>query len=305
MFTIVGIGEALFDVFPGGVRRLGGAPVNFAVHAHHVLAGKGRVIAVSRIGRDSLGLEIRQSFAGFGLDISQFQEDATLPTGQAVVTVADGGHPTFDILRDVAWDAIDYDDDLRRLASSCDAVCFGTLAQRSPRSRESIQTFVAAAKQAWRLFDVNLRQDFYDAGLLKRGFSLANAAKLNEDEVAVVARMFDLDPDPESIRRSFALEHLIYTRGERGTVIYDVRGSYEGAAAAFDRTPDADSVGAGDSCSAAVTVGILSGWPLQRVADFANVVGAYVASQPGGTPCLPNRLIVHSGRPDCNAGYRT
>jgi fructokinase len=292
MFTIVGIGEALFDVFPGGVRRLGGAPVNFAVHAHQLLPGDCRVIPVSRVGKDPLGLDIRQALAGFGLDVSRLQDDATLPTGQVLVTVADGGHPTYDILRDVAWDAIDCDDDLRRLASSCDAVCFGTLAQRSLRSRESIQTFVAAAKQAWRLFDVNLRQNFYDAGLLERGFSLANATKLNEDELIVVARMFGLDPEPESIRRRFRLEQLIYTRGERGTVIYDAHGAHDGVAAAFDRKPDADSVGAGDSCSAAVTVGILSGWPLQRVADFANVVGAYVASQPGGTPCLPSRLIV-------------
>lgn len=290
MFTIVGIGEALFDVFPGEVRRLGGAPVNFAVHAHQLLAGECRVIPVSRVGRDPMGLQIRQVLASFGMDVSGMQEDATLPTGQVLVTVTDGGYPTYDILRDAAWDAIDYDDELRQMALACDAVCFGTLAQRSPRSRESIQQFAKDARQAWRLFDVNLRQNFYDAGLVERGFGLANAAKLNEDELVVIARMFDLDPDPELIRRRFQLQQLIYTRGERGTVIYDPRGAYEGAPAAFERERDADSVGAGDSCSAAVTAGILLGWPLQRVADFANVVGAYVASQPGGTPRLPARL---------------
>ena len=290
MFTIAGIGEALFDVFRGGVRRLGGAPVNFAVHAHQLLAGEGRVIPVSRIGRDPLGLEITQALAGFGLDVSGMQEDATLPTGQVLVTVADGGHPTYDILRDVAWDVIEYDDDLRWLAWSCDAVCFGTLAQRSPRSRKSIQQFVNDARRAWRLFDVNLRQNFYDAGLLEHGFHLANAAKLNEEELVVIARIFGLDPDPESVRRRFQLEQLIYTRGKRGTVIYDAEGAYEGAPVAFEEERDADSVGAGDSCSAAVTVGILSGWSPQRVADFGNLVGAYVASRPGGTPRLPRRL---------------
>ena len=219
MSTIVGIGEALFDVFPGGVRRLGGAPVNFAVHAHQLLRGEGRSIPVSRIGRDHLGSEIKQALTGFGVDASGMQEDALLPTGQVLVTVADGGHPTYDILRDVAWDAIEYDDSLRRLALSCDAVCFGTLAQRSAQSRESIQQFVQDARQAWRLFDVNLRQNFYNSGLVERGFSLANAAKLNEDELVVIAQMFGLDPNPESIRRRFQLEQLICTRGERGTAI--------------------------------------------------------------------------------------
>jgi fructokinase len=297
MFTIAGIGEALFDVFPGGLRRLGGAPVNFAVHAGQLVAGNGRAIAISRVGRDPLGREIRAVLTGFGLDDSFLQEDADRPTGEVLVTVDDAGNASYDILCDVAWDAIEYTDDLRRLAASCHAVCFGTLAQRSERSRESIQQFVRDAKSAWRLFDINLRQHFYDASILERGFALATAAKLNEDELIAVARLFQLEPDPQVIRRHFGLEHLIYTRGERGTVICGTSGTCQGTPARFDRQPDADSVGAGDACAAAVTIGILSRWPLQRVADFANQVGAYVASRPGGAPKLPDAFTlpgVHS-----------
>ncbi|HZT36935.1 MAG TPA: PfkB family carbohydrate kinase [Bryobacteraceae bacterium] len=294
MLTIAGIGEALFDVFPGGRRRLGGAPVNFAVHAGQLIAASGRAIPVSRIGRDALGREIRTALARFGLDDAFLQEDADRPTGEVRVRISDAGEPSYDILRNAAWDAIEYTDDLRRLSASCDAVCFGTLAQRSERSRRSIQQFVSDARRAWRLFDINLRQHFYDASILERGFALASAAKLNEEELLVVARLFQLAPDPEVIRRRFALEHLIYTRGERGTVICGATGVYEGASARFERHPEADSVGAGDACAAAVTVGILSHWPLQQVADFANQVGAYVASQPGGAPELPDALTLRA-----------
>ncbi len=293
---IAGIGEALFDVFPGGIRRLGGAPVNFAVHAAQLLGGNGCAIAVSRAGRDDLGREIRAALTGFGLDDSFLQEDADRPTGQVLVSVDHAGNPSYEILCDVAWDAIEYTDDLRRLAASCDAVCFGTLAQRSERSRESIQRFVSDAKSAWRLFDINLRQHFYDSSILERGFALATAAKLNEDELIVVARLFQLEPDPQVVRRRFGLEHVIYTRGERGTVICASAGTYEGTPARFERQPDADPVGAGDACAAAVTVGILSRWPLQQVADFANQVGAYVASRPGGAPKLPDGLTLPFAR---------
>lgn len=296
MFTIAGIGEALFDVFPGGLRRLGGAPVNFAVHAGQLIAGNGRAIAISRVGRDPLGREIRAALTSFGLDDSFLQEDADRPTGEVLVSVSDAGDPSYEILCNVAWDAIEYTDDLGRLAASCDAVCFGTLAQRSERSRQSIQQFASDARSAWRLFDINLRQHFYDASILERGFALATAAKLNQDELIAVARLFQLEPDPQVIRRRFALEHLIYTRGERGTVICADAGVYEGTPARFERQPDADSVGAGDACAAAVTIGILSRWPLQQVADFANQVGAYVASRAGGAPKLPDAFTLSKAR---------
>lgn len=279
-FTVVGLGEALFDLLPGG-PVLGGAPLNVAVHAGQLGA---RGVLVSRVGRDVLGERLRAEVDG-RLDAAELQTDPERPTGTVGVTL-EGGEPRYDIVKDVAWDRLELTPRLRALAASADAVCFGTLAQRSPRSREATRGFLDAATKAVRLFDVNLRQDYYSREILRESLRRATMIKLNEAELPVVLGLLDV-PHLESLRAAYGLTHAVLTRGARGTSINGT----EGEAARFPLQPGADSVGAGDACSAGVLTGVLRGWTIERTLTLANRLGAYVASVPGATPRLPAELI--------------
>jgi fructokinase len=301
MPTIVGIGESLFDIYPNGAQHLGGATLNFSVHAHQLqsrIGGHGTT--VTRVGSDALGRGILDCLERFGMDTTRVQVDGEHPSGQVLVTISADGHPSYDILEGVAWDAIEFDDVARRLASSCDAVCFGTLAQRAPKSRSSIQQFVEAAPQAFRLCDINLRQHYFDTPVIQRSLELATAVKLNHEELEVLAGLLRLPGETNgriaALLRDFHLDYIVLTRGERGTAIFTPDQEVDGPPVSYPPSPNADPVGAGDSCAAAVTVGLLMKWPLPDVAHFANHIGAYVASQPGGTPVLPAQLRVN---PDC------
>jgi fructokinase len=299
MLTIAGVGEALFDIFPNGARKLGGATLNFAVHGHQLLARvNGRGIPVTRIGTDSLGDEVVANLEAYQVPTANVQRDATRPTGQVLVTFCTDGSPNYEILRDVAWDAIEFDSAARGLAPQCGAVCFGTLAQRDPRSAKAIQAFIEAAPaDALRLLDINLRQKFYNETLIRRSLELANALKINDTEIDAIAPLLRIKDDlPASLICQFDLRYLILTRGEHGTVIHTENGIFEGDRIAAVPNEDADPVGAGDSCAAACAVGLLLNHAPASVATFANRVGAYVASHPGGTPKLPETLLV---KPDC------
>ncbi|MEM8495577.1 MAG: PfkB family carbohydrate kinase [Planctomycetota bacterium] len=289
--VIVGIGEALFDVFDEG-PRLGGAPLNVAVHAHRLLqaGGRGAGVVVSRIGRDDLGSQIVEALDRERMPVDFMQRDDALPTGQVTVK-KDGGSHTFHIEPNAAWDAIAWSDALVELAANCSAVAFGSLAQRDSVSRETIQRFVAESKQAIRLFDVNLRSsdgnDFYDADVLRRGCELATHVKLNDEELETVNRMTGTR-SAEDLLKTFELKAVIFTRGAKGTAAYTTDGLIEGEpAAAESKHSDADTVGAGDSCSAALLAAWVNGYEIKPALDFANRVAAYVAHQPGATPALP------------------
>lgn len=275
-FTVVGLGEALFDLLPGG-PVLGGAPLNVAVHAQQLGA---RGVLVSRAGRDALGERLRAEIRG-RLDAAGLQTDPERPTGTVGVTL-EKGEPRYDIVKDVAWDRLE---PAPELAESADAVCFGTLAQRSPRSREAIRGFLDAAAKAVRLFDVNLRQDYYSREILHESLRRATMIKLNETELPVVLGLLELR-NLEALRAAYGLTHAVLTRGERGTSINGV----EGEPVRFPLQPGADSVGAGDACSAGVLTGVLRDWPVERTLALANRMGAYVASVPGATPRLPAEL---------------
>lgn len=301
MPLIIGLGETLFDVYPDGTRRLGGATLNFAVHAHQLQSAcGGSGTPVTRTGSDELGREIAGILDSFGVDSRYVQRDPARPTGQVLVTFDPQGSPRYEILEGVAWDAIEFDEAARELAPVCDAVCFGTLAQRDLTSRATIQAFVEAAPQALRLCDINLRQQFFSAPLIRRSLELANAVKLNDEELSVLSRLLDLEGDAgdriTNLIDDFRLDYLVLTRGERGTAIYTRSMECEGDRVSLNPAPDADAVGAGDACAAAVAVGLMLGHPPAAVATFANRIGAYVASQPGGTPRLPDELRV---KPDC------
>lgn len=281
-FTIVGIGEALFDCYPDGRRLPGGAPFNFSVQAHRVASRYGgRALPVTRVGDDPLG---RHFLAAVDAPRHAIQVDPAHPTGCVEVTIS-GGEPRYEIATGVAWDFIEYE------PLSCDAVCFGTLAQRSPVSRHSIQDFVAAVPpRALRLFDINLRQHFWDSAVIEESLRLANAVKLNADEMRIVADLFHLE-SPAGLLGRFGLHTVVLTEGERGTTLYTRDGVTRGEKVRFAPAPDADAVGAGDACAAVVAVGLVCGWTPARIVALANRVGAWVASRRGALPELPADLF--------------
>lgn len=280
--TIVGIGEALWDCFPDGRRLPGGAPFNFAVQADRLIRPfGGRAVPVTRIGDDAEGREL---LAALPVTHDAIEVDPVHPTGRVEVTLV-GGEPCYEIARDAAWDFIECPQ------FPCDAVCWGTLAQRSPISRSNIDRFVANTPDSTlRLFDINLRQQFWDRGVIERGLELATAVKLNRDEMEIVAEMFGL-ADPRGLLHRFHLKTVVLTRGAQGTMILTSDNEVSGDPVSFPSEEDADPVGAGDACAAAVTVGLVLGWPLERIVRAANQIGAWVASRKGALPPLPNHTF--------------
>lgn len=300
---LVGLGEALFDCLPDRTV-LGGAPVNLAVHAHALLEGVGgRALPATRVGADEiLGERFFRELAERGVSTSAVQVDPEHHTGRVLVELDEQGQASYEFESNVAWDHLEVTQDWLDLASRCDAVAFGSLAQRSAESRSTITRFLKAATTAIRVFDVNLRQALYSADVLEKSLQLATAVKLNEEELTEVGRLLDMeagakrDADELSMLlcMTFELDWLALTRGAKGTVLFyrDVR--YEGAPPTdvmASRSPDADSVGAGDACCAGLLTGMLLGWRPERTLELANYVGACVASQPGATPRLPESLL--------------
>jgi fructokinase len=280
--VIVGLGEALFDLFPDSAR-LGGAPLNVAVHAHQ-LGNQGMVL--SRVGRDEFGAGVLDELRRRGMSTDYIQQDPDRATGTVKVDLDAKGEPTFTIAADVAWDSLEFDAAAEGLAMRCDAVCFGTLAQRDGRTRLAIHRFVQTAGQAVRLFDVNIRQRYYDEPTIRRSCELATAVKLNASELTLLTRMLDLGGEGEHaaavLREKFGLMWVAVTRGERGTAVYAEDGRHEGETVAA--TPGGDAVGAGDATAAALLHGAVRGWNWDRTLALANALGAHVASQTGACP---------------------
>jgi fructokinase len=297
--TIVGLGEALWDMLPGG-KQLGGAPLNVACHAHQLLrASGGRGVVASRVGKDGLGDDVVDRLAALGMSVDFLQTDPRHATSTVVVELKDG-QPTYTFTPDIAWDHLEFTPKWQQLAADCRAVCFGTLAQRSPQSRQTIWSFLDAASQAVRLFDVNLRQGFYNRESIVGGCHQATMVKLNEEELPVVGRKLGLvtgSPDAQlrELLAKFALTAVVYTRSSRGTLLVLADEIIDPAPVKYPAAANADAVGAGDACSAGILVGFLLGWPPARIAALANRLGAFVASQPGATPTLPVEIVGEIG----------
>ncbi len=296
--TIVGIGEALFDLYPDGREVLGGAPLNFAVHANRLAKQLGREASpVSRIGRDARGALLKTALTDLGVSHAHLQEDPEHPTGVVHISLAASQQePAYTIAADSAWDFIEPSEDLDALAARCEAVCFGTLAQRKDRAREVIEEFLARASKAIRLFDLNLRQDFYDRSVLRRGCALATALKLNERELEILADMLHLRGNRHgdfvlALFDRFPLEQVLLTRGSRGCILYTPKAKCEVHNVSYPSQPGADSVGAGDGAAAGFIVGLLANLPEARIVELANHVGAFVSSQQGATPALPPEIL--------------
>ncbi len=302
-FRIVGIGESLYDILPSG-QVLGGAPLNVAVQAHQASAHiGGQGVVVSRVGQDALGDQLIAELKARGMSTDYVQTDPDKGTGKVYVEIPfGGGEPTYEIVADAAWDWLQYDPDVESLAGRCEGVCFGSLAQRQAQTRNSIYRFLVDAKRAVRLFDVNVRQNFYDKRSIARSCELANAIKLNERELPIVADLLNVDGPTEgdhdakvdalakAVLKKAECELLALTRGVEGTVVYAGDSRVEGEPASYPPADQADAVGAGDACSAGLLIGLVKRWPLDRVVTLANAMGAYVASQAGATGDLPDEI---------------
>jgi fructokinase len=306
---ILGLGELLWDVLPedarsGGVAidesmamgLLGGAPANFAVMAGRL--GNHAVI-LSRIGRDDPGRRAMLVLDPLPVDASRLQVDRLHETGRVTVRF-DGDQPRYTIHEPAAWDFLELTDEWVQLAERADALCFGSLAQRSRKSRQTIQTLAAESSSACiRVFDVNLRAPFYSSEVIVESLELATVLKMNEAEMPLVLGMLGLPPDdgPEADRLRFDAEQLLesfptlsmvaVTRGEHGSLLVK-RGEWHdhpGIAIGV-----ADTIGAGDAFAAALTHYMLRGADLATLNEAGNRWGAWAASQAGAMPALPDEV---------------
>jgi fructokinase len=282
---VVGLGELLWDLLPAG-KQLGGAPANFA-YITSLLGDDG--IPASRLGRDALGAEAIRRLGELAISTEFIQKDADHPTGTVKVDVDRTGQPHFEISEPVAWDFLDWTPQWQTLAQQAHAVCFGSLAQRSERTRSTIRRFLLASQRsAVRVFDVNLRQDFYTVEILAESMRLATIVKLNHEELPKIMRLFELENRGEegSARNLLSLYDLrlvCITRGNGGSLLIspDQCSEHPGF-----RVKVADTVGAGDAFTAALVHEYLRGTPLTQINETANRVGAWVASESGATPAL-------------------
>jgi fructokinase len=289
-YTIVGIGELLWDLLPNK-KQLGGAPANFSYMTH--LLGDAGIVA-SRLGTDPLGDEARKTLAALQIDTSHVQTDPAHPTGTVLVHLAADGQPSYEIIEPVAWDFLEWTPQWQALARHADAICFGSLSQRSRVSRETVRTFLRWTEPtALRVFDVTLRQNFYSRGVLEESIRSANIVKCNEEELSTLVRLFGssaktIDEAAHAFLGAYDLELVCVTRGERGSNLYSRRGT--------DKHPGlsvkvADTVGAGDAFAAALVHHYLRGSSLKTINEAANQMGAWVASQPGATPPANEEIL--------------
>ena len=290
---IVGLGEILWDVFPDGAR-FGGAPANFACSAAGLAAGSARVGMAGAVGRDDLGQRALAELTSRGVDVTAV---AVLPepTGRVDVTVDLAGHASYVFAPDCAWDHVSWSGSLERLAAETSAVCFGTLGSRGSVSLATVRRFVAAVpSSALRILDINLRPPFWSPEIVRDSLPLANIVKCNDDELPIVAELLGLSGSPEAILRQLVSSHALrlaaLTRGAKGSLLV----SADGLSSDLPGTPVevVDTVGAGDAFTAAVTLGLLAGWPLSKLHAHAERVAAFVCTQAGGTPPIPADLRI-------------
>lgn len=287
---VVGIGEALWDVLPEG-KKLGGAPANFAYHVSQ-FGLQSQVI--SAIGDDKLGNEIMENLQNKALHT--LIEKVAYPTGTVQVQLDNVGVPCYDIKENVAWDNIPFTDQLKQLAQKTCAVCYGSLAQRNVVSRETINAFLDAmpnGKGQYKIFDINLRQGFYTKEIICNSMQRCNILKINDEELITVSRMFgypgiDLQDKCWILLAKYKLDMLILTCGVNGSYVFTPGN------VSFVETPKvevADTVGAGDSFTAAFISAILKGKTIREAHQLAVNVSAYVCTQNGAMPELPENLI--------------
>ena len=287
---VVGLGEVLWDVLPEG-KKLGGAPANFAYHAGQFL-GMDNTIAVSALGDDPLAEETVEALKQHQLNY--LLPRVPYPTGTVQVTLDGQGIPSYEIKENVAWDNIPFNDDIADIARNCQAVCFGSLAQRNSVSRTTIHQFLdATPANCLKVFDINLRQHFYNKEIIQDSIRHCNILKINDEELELVGQLFgypDLDFENKCwiILGKYNLDMLVLTCGTNGSYVFTPGN------VSFQSTPKvqvADTVGAGDSFTGSFVASILKGKNVAEAHGIAVQVSAYVCTQNGAMPPLPVKTL--------------
>ena len=287
-FKIIGIGEVLWDLLPDG-PKLGGAPGNFAFHARALGA---HACVVTRVGDDKLGRDILQLFEERGIADGTVQVDDATPTGTVTVALSEKGIPNYIIHENVAWDRLAVTQPALNAIREADAVCFGSLAQRGEISRTAIQRLVSAAPaNSLRVFDINLRQNYFSREVIEQSLRLANVLKLNDGELPILGGMFNLTGSPqqqvEKLAEKFALQVVALTRGPAGSLLF--------SAGQWSDNPSlpikiVDTIGAGDSFTAGLVLGLLQKMDLDEINTLADEIARHVCSCVGATPPLPEKF---------------
>lgn len=276
------IGEVLWDCFPDR-RVLGGAPMNCA----YILQSLGAdAVMVSRTGTDSDGNEILSIMKQKNMSTNFIQADTGHPTGRVDIKLSQSGEPSYTIVENVAWDYIAWDRKFGSIIKKVDAICFGTLAQRNRQSRETISALVNKTENAVKVFDINLRQNFYSKQIISAGLKIADIVKLNNDELTQLKTMFpvELKNGIKSLMTRFEIDLVAVTKGGDGCTLY--RGT-ESVDIPGKKVVVVDTVGSGDAFTGSLILSYLKNLPLKQIGIHANSIGAYVATQRGATPPIP------------------
>lgn len=276
---IVGIGEVLWDKFPDG-KHVGGAPTNFVFYAKTKYTDS---FLVSAVGVDDDGNEILKKFKNLNFSTAYIEQTKKYPTGTVDVTVDGYGIPEYIINKNVAWDFVSWSDYLKKLAQKTDAVCFGSLGQRSEISRETIELFLSeTSENCLKIFDVNLRQNFFNKNIIKSSLAHANVLKLNDEELPVIAKIINISGNEkevcEQIIKKFDLKILALTKGDKGSSLFSK--TQEIFHPGFPVSV-VDTVGAGDSFTSALALGLLKEETLSKIIEDANRLASEVCSRKG------------------------
>ncbi|MDD5950298.1 MAG: carbohydrate kinase [Bacteroidales bacterium] len=289
---VIGMGEALWDVLPSG-KKIGGAPANFAYHVSQFGIDS---VAVSALGNDELGAELLSEYAKVGLNVSM--ERLSCPTGTVQVTIDEKGIPSYDICQGVAWDNIAFNDELKALAQKATVVCFGSLAQRNKTSRDTINAFIDLMPDDdghLKVFDINLRQAWYSKEVIEESLRKCNILKINDEELVTVRDLLSIEAEGQkavckALIDRYALRMVILTCGAEGSYVLAADGTES-----WMDTPKVDvvdTVGAGDSFTGAFVAALLAGKSLREAHELAVKVSAFVCTQAGAMPVLPDEFKV-------------
>ena len=281
--TVLSLGEIVWDVFPEE-KKLGGAPLNFAYYASQNGAHS---YIISALGNDRLGDETMEIIRGTGVDYSLIRRN-NYPTGQVIVTLSGEGIPQYDIREGAAWDHMESDPEIITLAGKADAICWGSLAQRNGSSRKAIFDILdASPENCLKIFDINIRQHFYNLDIVEGSLQRTDILKLNEDELPLIAEMFGLDKSCaiQALSEKYSLKMVLFTQGAVCSEVYE-----GGRLVSHIDTPKvkvADTVGAGDSFTSAFVSNFLNGKSVQQAHDIAVRTSAYVCTCKGAINPLP------------------
>lgn len=286
---IVGIGEALWDMLPEG-KKIGGAPANFA---YHISQFGLESCVVSAVGNDKLGYEILENFKEKRLNFRI--EKVPYPTGTVIVEIDENGIPKYNIKEGTAWDNIPFSSELEEIAHNTKAICFGSLAQRSTVSRNTINSFIDAMPEendTLKIFDINLRGEFYNEQILCNSLEKCNILKINDEELVTISRIFgyhgiNLQDKCRLLIEEYNLKFLILTCGVNGSYVFTPDDM------SFVETPKVeviDTVGAGDSFTATFVASIIKGYTAEEAHKLAVEVSAFICTQNGAMPILPEEL---------------